>query len=1431
MPRIFLSHSSADGRAATALRQWLAGQDPSLQRQIFLDSDVHTGMVGGEEWEATLRRNLASCQALLCLISKNWEASKECHYEYKDADGKGKTIFCARLEPDAGLGLISRFQRRELYVDNGQPTTAIDLNDGQPPVVFSTDGLNRLLRDVRSPHPGADSFTWPPPDDINRAPYRGWLPYDSRDAAVFFGRDNELTAALKAFDDIQTTGRSKLFVILGPSGTGKSSFLRAGILPRLDLRRDRFTVLDIVRPGRGEALTGESGLAKAVVETRNRLGLNIPSLGEVKTEWITDAAKVRALLLACQQRATDLSNDPNAAPTLVLPLDQAEELFSAEAGPEAMTLLGLIRDLLATPEDASAQPALRVIVAATIRTDRYEAMQTAEELSGVDTVLFNDLKPMRAARFRQVIEGPARRSTESGRPLSIESRLVDRLLDDAADHITEGGDTLPLLSGTLSRLFADYGDTGELTTQQYEQIGGIGGVVETEINKILSADPAVRADELARLKETFIPWLATVSDNDQPMRRIALWTDLPESGRGLVEKLVDARILIRDTRDLGASATGGQAVVEIALESFLRQWHELAGWLAEEAEDLKAADVLLRDADRWRADHRDPIYLYPGPLLEKAETLSATTTFGRKLEPTREFLVASRQSVSQQQREKEATLRRNTMRLALVLAVTVAVAVAAVLAFFSASHSKHVAQANARDATAQKLDSEAKAMLADTHSDDVRAIQELLAAHMLATRPSDEPLLDALVQRSSTDLISNYQDPVIGVAFADLGHRLAVADSKNLRFWDTGSPAWRSNLRGSARSLPVNSKTLTSLAISSDGRHLAAGSDDGTVQVWNLDDPKPTPTALARPHQGRVIAVALSRDGRRLASAGADGVIDLSGPDGTDMRSITTRGELFTVAFDPRGNRLAAGGSDGAIRLWNIATLPPTGGDVRADTTVPNAHPGGVMGITFSPAGNLVASGGADAMVRLWMGDTMNPLPALTTLTGKGHTAAVTSVAFNADGTRVASGSNDKTVQLWDVTSRLRIGDPLVGHKGLVLTVAFVADSNEIVSGGNEHALRFWNGVVGQPFSQALTGHQGPVTSVAISSEDHLVASAGVDGTVRLWNADTGEPMRQMPGPPGGAMTRVAFSRSGDMVASSSFDGKIRLWQLNSDTVRELSAGRPITAIALSRDGDRLASAGIDGQITIWELASGQATIYENNDHAVIFDVAFDALGDRLASGGVAGILRVWDRSGHQLWQTDVARQLPEAFRSNAGIAEGHPGAVLSVAFSPDGQRLASASADTTAKTAAGVIQRWDANAGNSLGEPTLLGNAVMGLALSPQTADSPGDRIVAGSFDPYIVQLWNAGPTNGDRLTLTGHQAQVVSVAISADGNRIVSGSVDGTVRVWANPPPTPLPKALCGKLTTTMSPKNWDAWVSDAIPYQDICPGLPPTPDPPSG
>jgi WD40 repeat protein len=1084
-------------------------------------------------------------------------------------------------------------------------------------------------------------------------------------------------------------------------------------------------------------------------------------------------------------------------------VDQAEELFSAEAGQEARALLGLARDLFGASDGGASQ--LRLIVAATIRTDRYEVMQTAEELSGVDTLLFNDLKPMRTDRFRQVIDGPARRSTEGGHRLTLESHLVDRLLADASATTTAGGDTLPLLSGTMSRLFADYGHTGELTLAQYERMGGIDSVVQTEIDKLLSNDDSVRAKQLVLLREAFIPWLATVSDQDEPMRRIALWSDLPQASREMVEKFVDARILIRDRRRLGDGEGDAQDVVEIALESFLRQWEELAEWLRDEREHLKAADELLRDADRWQTSDQDPVYLYPGPLLEKAEKLAATPVYGRQLESTREFLVASRENVSQQQ-------RRNAIRLWLVLAVTIVVAFVAVAGFFSARRSQAAAERSAQDATAQKLVAEAQAMLADTREgDDLQALHELLAANKLANQPNDRPLLDALVNRFSMLKVLKTEEPVIGVAFAKNGRRLALAEPAGIRIWDTSVPGWQDNIRDTGQRLAAGTAKLTSMAISPDGRMVAAGDDAGNVQVWDTSEQDPAGRVVGSKHEGRVTSVAFSRDGR-IASAGVDGVVDISSPDGGPSPPIVTGAEIFSVAFSPSGDRLALGRADGTIQLFDVNNRAPVPSALRA-----NAHIDGVMSVAFSPDGQFLASGGADNKVRLWRAMTVDPIREMS-----GHTATVTGVAFNANSTRIVSGGNDKTVQLFDVATGTRIGDPMRGHGGLVLAVDFVSDSNEIVSGGNEHTMRLWDAVMGQPISTAMTSRTGPVTDVAISPDGHEIASSGTDKTVRLWNADTGAQIDSLSHHTG-AVTSVAFSPVGRVVATASTDGTIRLWRPGSDAApTKYDAGRPLTAVEFDATGDRLASAGVDGQVTIWDIRSGRPALLENKDHAIVYGVAFDPKKrDRLASVSASGYLRMWQvTDGRQLWERDEATELPEAVRAEELLAQGYPGSLISVAFSPDGLRVASGGVDwTTAGGAVGFLQRWNVEDGSPVGEPIKVGNAVMGIAFSPGPTDPGGDQLVVASFDPYEVQLWNADTPGAAQFIFADHQAQVVSVAISPDGRRIVSGSADGSVRIWPNLPTVPADAAICAKLTSSMTEGEWDAWISEEIPYQPTC------------
>lgn len=1479
MARIFLSHSSVNNAEAVGLCDWLAGEGWD---DVFLDLDADRGIAAGERWERALNEAASRCEAVLFLVSRAWLGSGWCHKELALADKLGKRLFGVMIEtfePDELPAKLSdTWQVADLASgrDHRRFRVTLPRTHEECHVTFSQEGLKRLRAGLVKAGLDPRFFEWPPATDPDRPPYRGLRPLEADDAGIFFGRDAPVFEALDQLRGLREDLPPRLLVILGASGAGKSSFLRAGLFARM-ARYDRdFLPLQIVRPQRA-AISGDNGLLRALEAARNTARLSLPR-SKIRAAIDGGAVTLRPVLQALVDAATPEASDidgPTKPPTLVISIDQGEELFRAEGHEEAQRLLTLLRELL--DED---QPALIVVIA--IRSDSYAQLQEAKALEGLRKVPF-DLGPMPHGSYAEVIKGPATRLEESARRLKIDDGLVDVLLED----IEVGGakDALPLLSFTMERLYLENGGTGRLTVTDYRNLGGIKGSIEEAVEQALTADtdPPIPKDRAARealLRHGIIPWLADIDpDTGAPRRRVARLSEIPADSHPLLRNLVEQRLLTTDQL-----ARTGERTIEPAHEALLRQWSLLGSWLTDDAALLAVLEGVKRPSRDWAKWDKSAAWLiHADDRLAAAERLGQRPDLAANLDETdREYLAACRTAendrlaAEKRQREAEldaanklaaaesnraaeaqahaAVLRKRSRVLRAVLACTVVVALVAVGLLISAHHQKQLAQRNAQDAVAEKLVSDARAILeragnatttttAD-NGDDVRAFQELLAANKLATRPNDEALLDAVVKRFSTDLISLGNVPVVGVAFAEVGHRLAVADSGGLRIWDidTSSQGWLEKLRhtacaaqraqatpdhSSCRLLPVASSHFTNVAISADGQVLAAGREDGTVQVWNLTDQQPVPTSLPRPHHGRVTGIALSRDGRHLASAGVDGFIDISRPDGTDMRTIRPNpaGAIFTMAFDRAADRLAAGGADGGIRVWIVRNMPSAGGDVPPDTVHLSAHRDAVRSLTFSPNGELIASGGADKSVRLWNSANLSPVEQWPTTAAEGHTATVTSVAFSDDGTRLVSGSDDMTVRLWDVEGRRRIGNPLIGHQGFVLSVAIVG--NEIISCGNDRELRFWNAVVGQPHTVPLRGgDRGPVTSVAMGRDGRQIASGDVDGTVQLWSSYTGAETNKMPEQAAGVITHVAFNQITDDVVSGSADGIIRVWDPTAHTVSDINTGRPVTALAVSPDGNLLASGGIDGQITIRELASGRLIPLENKDGAIVFDIAFSPHGDRLASGGAAGVVRLWDVNGREVWQADAAAALPPSFNDQWSLAVGHPGEILGVAFSSDGKRLASGSIDWgTVKLASaiGVIQRWDVNAGTPIGAPAKIGSAGMGLAFSSQSDDPALDRVAAGSFDPYTVQLWSAA--DREQYTFTGHQAQVVSVAVSHQSALIVSGSVDGTIRIWPNPPTVPPADALCAKLTTTMSQDNWNRWVSPQIPYRETCPGLPRT------
>jgi len=227
--RVFLSHSRYDSRQAMAVKQWLVEQEPGLGDEIYLDLDPHTGIRPGERWKEALNRASARCEAVICLLSKRWLNSAECNVEFRYAENLHKAILVARLESVPDDNITSEWQRCDLF-PNHRPTTAVDIADGGEPVVLDRVGLQQLLDGLHTVGIAAEHFRWPPPDDPDRAPYRGWAPLEEVDAAVFFGRNAQILRGLDALHGMRSTGVESLFVILGPSGAGKSSFLRERIV-------------------------------------------------------------------------------------------------------------------------------------------------------------------------------------------------------------------------------------------------------------------------------------------------------------------------------------------------------------------------------------------------------------------------------------------------------------------------------------------------------------------------------------------------------------------------------------------------------------------------------------------------------------------------------------------------------------------------------------------------------------------------------------------------------------------------------------------------------------------------------------------------------------------------------------------------------------------------------------------------------------------------------------------------------------------------------------------------------------------------------------------------------------------------------------------------------------------------------------------------
>jgi tetratricopeptide (TPR) repeat protein len=757
MSRLFISHASQDSPAAMAVQQWLAGEGIT---DVFLDIDHQHGIAAGEAWQQALKQAGARCEAVLCLISRAWLKSDWCLYEFRLANGDHKRIFPLLIEPvppeELPMDMSARWQACRL--DGPAPMRAFTVLAGEQPhtISFSEQGLAALRSGLTRAGLDALSFPWDPA----REPYPGLRPLTEADAAVFFGRDLEIAAAIEQVRRIADQQRIGVLSILGASGAGKSSFLRAGLWPRLRRQSDEFCVLHVISP-RTAVLTGEEGFARALAA---QPGISAP-LGTIKTTLAAgNGEALRDWFLSILRAA----GGHGTHRTILIGLDQAEEITDPDGAAEAAVFARLLAPFLAR---APGGPAPHVVLIATIRSDRYEVLQNLAAWQGIAQES-RPLPRFPAHEIARVIEGPAARARKEGVRLDIDPALVDQLAKDAS-----GADGLPLLAFTLRRLYDDFHATRRIDLAQYEAMGGMRGAVTLAVADALrdpGRAPAIPADTIrlrTTLRDSFVPMLATIDPaTGLRVRKVARRSAFDPAQAAILARLVEARILVADQNN-------GTDTIEIAHDRVLDLWPDLAGWLSEAEQDLRAVEAVTQAARQWRDQGRVEAWLvHHGARLQTAGMLTARPEYRAAIGEDGNAYLAACTHVA---REAALRERRRARAMRVIAGIAFMLVSAGLLTALIANLKANRNLAAARDAMAAMI---------DTAADSDAAGHDFAAEAAAILRPDAPPVDERTRLTRAAGLLKASEGFGVPVSEAALEANAAYTELLSLRASPTFGP-------------------------------------------------------------------------------------------------------------------------------------------------------------------------------------------------------------------------------------------------------------------------------------------------------------------------------------------------------------------------------------------------------------------------------------------------------------------------------------------------------------------------------------------------------------------------------------------------------------------------------------------------------------------